>query len=125
MKVSTSAGASAQGPTVWFTGAVYIDGIRNPDEHSAVGRAHVRLMPGARTAWHHHPKGQTCTSWTALAGWRRGGGVQEIRPRDCGVHRAGGGALTRSGFRPLHGARRHPGSGRQRQGRDVARPPNR
>ena len=51
--------ATVKGPSDWFTGEVFIDGIRNPDEQSAVGAAHVRFTPGARTAWHTHPKGQT------------------------------------------------------------------
>jgi quercetin dioxygenase-like cupin family protein len=55
MKYTKSAGKSAAGPQDWFTGAVFIDGIRNPDEQSAVGCAHVRFTPGARTAWHSCP----------------------------------------------------------------------
>jgi hypothetical protein len=52
MKFTVSGGQSAAGPAQWFTGNVFIDGIRNPDEQSAVGCAHVRFTPGARTAWH-------------------------------------------------------------------------
>ena len=71
------------GPADWFTGTVYIDGIRNPDDQSAVGCAHVRFTPGARTAWHTHPKGQTLYVTDGI-GYvaRRGGAVQEIRPGD-------------------------------------------
>ena len=49
----------------------------------AVTSADVRFTPGARTAWHHHPKGQTLyvTDGVGLVA-RRGGGVQEIRPGD-------------------------------------------
>jgi quercetin dioxygenase-like cupin family protein len=54
MKLTKSGGQSAVGPDAWFTGTVYIDGVRNPDEQSAVGCAHVRFTPGARTAWHTH-----------------------------------------------------------------------
>ena len=73
----------ASAPQDWFTGAVYIDGIRNPDEQSAVGCAHVRFTPGARTAWHPHPKGQTLYVTDGI-GYvaRRGGDIQEIRPGD-------------------------------------------
>lgn len=67
----------------WFTGTVFIDPIKDADEQSAVGCAHVRFAPGARTAWHSHPKGQTLyvTDGVGLVA-RRGGEVQEIRPGD-------------------------------------------
>src|ERR1700712_2918991 len=76
MRFTKSNGQTNVGPADWFTGTVYIDGIRNPDEQSAVGCAHVRFTPGARTAWQTHPKGQT------LYVARRGGEVQEIPPGD-------------------------------------------
>ena len=83
MKLTLSSTATAAGPADWFTGDVYIDGIRNPDDQSAVGCAHVRFTPGARTAWHHHPKGQTLYVTDGI-GYvaRRGGEPQEIRPGD-------------------------------------------
>lgn len=58
-RFTKSSGQTAVGPEAWFTGTVYIDSIRNPDEQSGVGCAHVRFSPGARTAWHTHPRGQT------------------------------------------------------------------
>ena len=83
MKYSRSSGRTGTGPAANFTGDVYIDGIRNPDEQTAIGCAHVRFTPGARTAWHHHPKGQTLyvTDGVGLVA-TRAGGVQEIRPGD-------------------------------------------
>jgi len=62
---------------------VYLDPIRTPDEQSCVGCAHVRFTPGARTAWHTHPRGQTLyvTDGIGYVG-RRDGQVQEIRPGD-------------------------------------------
>lgn len=51
--------SSAPGPVEYFTGTVIMDGIRMPDEQSAAGSAHVKFAPGARTAWHTHPHGQT------------------------------------------------------------------
>jgi quercetin dioxygenase-like cupin family protein len=83
MKYTESSGQTATGPESNFTGTVYIDGVRNPDERSAIGCSHVRFTPGARTAWHHHPKGQTLyvTDGIGLVA-TRGGGVQEIRPGD-------------------------------------------
>src|SRR3954451_22700200 len=83
MKITPSPSETATGPGDWFTGDVYIDGIRNPDGQSAVGCAHVRFTPGARTAWHHHPKGQTLYVTDGI-GYvaRRGGPTQEVRPGD-------------------------------------------
>lgn len=74
---------TAKGPADWFTGDVYMDGIRNPDEQSAVGATHVRFTPGAHTVWHHHPKGQTLYV-TDGVGYvcRRGGKPELIRPGD-------------------------------------------
>jgi quercetin dioxygenase-like cupin family protein len=87
MKFTRSGGQSTNGPADWFTGTVYIDGIRNPDDQSAVGCAHVRFTPGARTAWHHHPRGQTLyvtdgIGYVARRGADGGSAVQEIRPGD-------------------------------------------
>jgi quercetin dioxygenase-like cupin family protein len=57
MKFTQSGGETVRGPEAWFTGDVYIEGIGNPDAQTAIGSAHVRFSPGARTAWHSHPKG--------------------------------------------------------------------
>jgi quercetin dioxygenase-like cupin family protein len=83
MKFTRSGGQTAIGPDAWFTGTVYIDNIRSPDEQSSIGCAHVRFTPGARTAWHTHPRGQTLyvTDGIGYVG-RRTGEVQEIRPGD-------------------------------------------
>lgn len=83
MRYTRSGGQTVTGPKSSFTGTVYIDGVRNPDEHTAIGCSHVRFTPGARTAWHHHPKGQTLyvTDGVGLVATRTGG-VQEIRPGD-------------------------------------------
>ena len=81
---------TGKGPVDWFTGDVWIDGIRNPDTQSSVGCAHVRFTPGARTAWHHHPKGQTLyvtdgIGYVARRDQDGAGKPQEIRPGDV-VH---------------------------------------
>ena len=83
MQFTPSGGRSGPGPAEWFTGTVFIDGIRTPDQHSAVGCAHVRFTPGARTAWHTHPKGQTLyvTDGIGLVA-TRGTPPREIRPGD-------------------------------------------
>lgn len=83
MEIISSGGQSTRGPQEQFTGTVYIDAVRSPDAQSAIGCAHVRFTPGARTAWHRHPRGQTLyvTDGIGLVA-RRGGEAQEIRPGD-------------------------------------------
>ncbi len=83
MKITHNGVKTGNGPADWFTGDVYIDTIRNPDDQTAIGCAHVRFTPGARTAWHSHPKGQTLyvTDEIGLVSYR-GGAVVEIRPGD-------------------------------------------
>jgi quercetin dioxygenase-like cupin family protein len=81
----TRAGAqpSAQGPEEWFTGRVRIDPLFNPPDPARVAGALVTFEPGARTAWHTHPLGQTLivTTGRGLV-QREGGPVEEIRPGD-------------------------------------------
>ena len=74
---------SRPGPTEWFTGAVRIDQPFQAGEPGRVGGVIVTFEPGARTAWHTHPLGQTLIV-TAGCGWaqREGGPVEEIRPGD-------------------------------------------
>lgn len=74
---------SGKGPEAWFTGAVRIDPLFSAPEPARVAGAHVTFEPGARTAWHTHPLGQTLIV-TAGLGWaqREGGPIEEIRPGD-------------------------------------------
>jgi quercetin dioxygenase-like cupin family protein len=74
---------SAKGPSDWFTGTVRVDPLFDRAEPSRVGGASVTFEPGARTAWHTHPVGQTLIV-TSGCGWaqREGGPVEEIRPGD-------------------------------------------
>lgn len=83
MKFSDDQRNTTPGPAEWFSGSVFIDPVRDPDEQSAIGCAHVRFSPGARTAWHTHPKGQTLyvTDGVGLVA-TRSGAVREIRPGD-------------------------------------------
>lgn len=71
------------GPADWFTGAVRIDPLIDAPEPARVAAASVTFEPGARTAWHTHPLGQTLIV-IAGCGWaaRWGGPVEEIRPGD-------------------------------------------
>ena len=74
---------SVKGPADWFTGTVRIDPLFDAPEPARVSGALVTFEPGARTAWHTHPLGQTLVV-TAGCGWvqRDGGPVEEIRPGD-------------------------------------------
>src|SRR5215216_4062956 len=74
---------SGKGPADYFTGTVRIDPLNEPPEPARVAMALVTFEPGARTAWHTHPLGQTLIV-TAGVGWaqREGSPVEEIRPGD-------------------------------------------
>ena len=74
---------SVQGPEAWFTGRVRIDPLFNPIESARAGGASVTFEPGARTAWHSHPLGQTLIV-TAGCGrvQREGGPIEDIHPGD-------------------------------------------
>lgn len=75
--------ASAKGRSDWFTGTVRIDPLFAASEPARVQGASVTFEPGARTAWHTHPLGQTLIV-TSGCGWvqREGGPIEEIRPGD-------------------------------------------
>jgi quercetin dioxygenase-like cupin family protein len=74
---------STQGPADWFTGAVRIDPLFDPNDARRAASATVTFEPGARMAWHTHPLGQTLIITSGL-GWvqREGNAVQEVRPGD-------------------------------------------
>jgi quercetin dioxygenase-like cupin family protein len=74
---------SGKGPADWFTGTVRIDPLFAAPEPARVAGALVTFEPGARTAWHTHPLGQTLIV-TAGCGWvqRAGGSIEDIRPGD-------------------------------------------
>ena len=75
--------ASTKGPSDWFTGTVRVDPLFQAPDPARVAGASVTFEPGARTAWHTHPLGQTLIV-TAGCGWaqREGGPTEEIRPGD-------------------------------------------
>jgi len=75
--------ASVKGPTDWFTGTVRIDPLFQRNDPARVTGGSVTFEPGARTAWHTHPLGQTLIV-TAGCGLvqRWGGPIEEIRPGD-------------------------------------------
>ncbi|MCL4067906.1 cupin domain-containing protein [Pseudomonas sp. GX19020] len=74
---------SRKGPADWFSGQVRIDTLFNPTAPDRVQGASVTFEPGARTAWHTHPLGQTLIVTAGLGRVQRDGGpVEEIRPGD-------------------------------------------
>jgi quercetin dioxygenase-like cupin family protein len=84
MQISrTGSQASSKGPADWFTGIVRIDPLFSANPPGRVAGASVTFEPGARTAWHTHPLGQTLIV-TAGAGLvqRDGGPIEQIRPGD-------------------------------------------
>ena len=83
MQLTRNSVDTTAGPADWFTGAVFIDSVAAPAGGSRLNASSVHFTPGARTAWHTHPNGQTIyvTEGLGLA-QRRGGRVEEIRPGD-------------------------------------------
>ena len=74
--------ASTKGPADWFTGTVRVDPLFGPDPERVSGGL-VTFEPGARTAWHTHPLGQTLLVTTGSGRVQREGGpIEEIRPGD-------------------------------------------
>lgn len=74
---------SGKGPAEWFTGAVRIDPLFQAQEPARVAGTSVTFEPGARTAWHIHPLGQTLIVISGLGlAQREGGPIEEIRPGD-------------------------------------------
>jgi quercetin dioxygenase-like cupin family protein len=83
LQITRNSADTNNGPSDWFTGAVYIDTIAAPSGASRVSASNVHFTPGARTAWHTHANGQTIwvTEGVGLC-QRRGGPVEVIRPGD-------------------------------------------
>ena len=83
MQITRNSIETAAGPSEWFTGAVFIDAVASPSAGSRLSASSVHFTPGARTAWHTHPNGQTIwvTEGIGLC-QRRGGPVEIICPGD-------------------------------------------
>ena len=83
MQITRNSVETAPGPNDWFSGAVYIDTVATPSEPSRLAAASVHFTPGARTAWHTHPYGQTIYVTEGIGRCqRRGGPIEVIRPGD-------------------------------------------
>jgi quercetin dioxygenase-like cupin family protein len=83
MRMTRNGVETSVGPSEWFTGSVFLDAIATPSEASRLSASHVHFTPGARTAWHTHPNGQTLyvTDGVGLA-QGRGGPVETMRAGD-------------------------------------------
>jgi quercetin dioxygenase-like cupin family protein len=83
MQITRNSINTNAGPSEWFTGTVFIDTIATPAGQARLSASSVHFTPGARTAWHTHPNGQTIyvTEGIGLC-QRRGGTVEAIRPGD-------------------------------------------
>jgi quercetin dioxygenase-like cupin family protein len=74
---------SNEGPADWFTGAVRIERLIDAPDPARVAASSVTFQPGARTAWHTHPLGQTLIVVSGAGRVQHWGGeVDEIRPGD-------------------------------------------
>jgi quercetin dioxygenase-like cupin family protein len=83
MQITRNSVATQAGPTDWFTGAVYFDEMANASEKSRLTASSVHFAPGARTAWHTHPRGQTIYVTEGVGRCqRRGGAIEIIRSGD-------------------------------------------
>ena len=83
MQITRSSIGTVTAPAEWSTGAVYLDVMASPADHSRVFAVNAHFAPAARTAWHIHPHGQTLyiTEGVGLV-QRRGGPVEVVHPGD-------------------------------------------
>jgi quercetin dioxygenase-like cupin family protein len=83
MQITKNSIETRVGPREWFTGAVFIDTVATPSGQSRLSASSVHFTPGARTAWHTHPNGQTIYVTEGIGRCqRRGGPIEVIRPGD-------------------------------------------
>ena len=110
-----------KGRADWFTGDVYIDAVAAPAASSIFAAASVDFTPGARTAWHTHPHGQTIFVTEGVGRRQREGGrIQETAPAtESSSNRARTTGTARPGS--FHGAYRHAAGRRERLPRHLGR----
>jgi quercetin dioxygenase-like cupin family protein len=83
VEITRNATETRPGPSDWFTGNVFLDTVAAPAGQSRVSATSVHFTPGARTAWHTHPNGQTIYVLEGVGlAQRRGGPIEVIRPGD-------------------------------------------
>jgi quercetin dioxygenase-like cupin family protein len=84
MQITKNSIETTAGSREWFTGMVYFDTIATPSGLSRLSASSAHFAPGARTAWHTHPNGQTIWVMEGIGRCqRRGGPIAVIRPGDC------------------------------------------
>ena len=90
MQLTRSKTPTTAGPGEWFTGSVYVDTVAVPTGSARISASSVHFTPGARTAWHTHPNGQTIyvIEGVGLA-QRRGGPIEVLTPGDRVFFEAG------------------------------------
>jgi len=90
MELTRNGPETSPGPAEWFTGTVFMDAVAASSGSFRVNVSNVRFTPGARTAWHAHPNGQTIyvTDGVGLA-QGRGAPIEVIRPGDRVFFRPG------------------------------------
>ncbi len=83
MQITRSSITTRIGEPGWFAGKVYIDTVATPGGGSRLSAVAVHFAPGARSAWHTHPRGQTLFIMEGVClCQRRGGPVEVLRPGD-------------------------------------------
>jgi quercetin dioxygenase-like cupin family protein len=83
MQITRSSVATGKGSADWFTGGVYVEAVTSPTPPPRLQAASVHFTPGARTAWHTHPVGQTISVLEGVGRCqRRDGPIEVIRPGD-------------------------------------------
>jgi quercetin dioxygenase-like cupin family protein len=83
MKITRSDAPTGAGPSDWFTGAVYVDTVAAPSGQARLSASSVHFTPGARTAWHTHPNGQSLYVTEGVGRAQcEGGAVKVIRAGD-------------------------------------------
>jgi quercetin dioxygenase-like cupin family protein len=83
MEITRNSIETTPGPSDWFTGMVHIDAVAAPSGPSRLAAGGVHFTPGARTAWHTHPNGQTIYVTEGIGVCqRRGEQIEVIRPGD-------------------------------------------
>ena len=83
MDITRNSINTTPGPREWFTGTVFMDEVAAPSRGARLNASSVRFAPGARTAWHRHPKGQTIYVTEGIGRVQcRGGAIEVIRPGD-------------------------------------------
>ena len=84
MQITRNQGETRPGPSEWFSGTVFIDAVAAPSEGSRLSASSVHFTPGAHTAWHTHPHGQTIWVTEGMGLCQRRGGPVEVIPRATG-----------------------------------------